>query len=221
MGAALTALLLAAALDGTHLVTRLELTTRVDGRPEKAELHWVIRRDENERGVVPHQSGWMDYGHTPWLNHHLAVVARRGGEPSVRWMSSALELDGLFVEGDDVIVRHRGALTRYVFRGWQLERSDKPPDPRLTARRLAATFDSGLVHLAVVGDVMLGRATARALDALGPTRAFDEVQPVLARADLRLGNLESCFGTRAAPRGPLDLLEIGRASCRERVCQYV
>ncbi|MBL8918917.1 MAG: CapA family protein [Myxococcaceae bacterium] len=206
MGPALTALACAAALEGAHLVTALELTTRVDGRREQAELRWVIRRDENERGVAPHQSGWMDYGHTPWLNHHLAVVTRRAGQPSVRWMSSALELDGLFVEGDDVIVRSKGTLTRYVFRGWQLERSERPPDPSLSARRLAARFDTGLVHLAVVGDVMVGRATARALDVVGPERAFAEVRPVLARADLRLGNLESCFREGGEARGALDLV---------------
>lgn len=152
----------------------------------------------------------MDYGQTPWLNHHLAVVTRRGGQPSVRWMSSALELDGLFVEGDDVIVRSRGTLTRYVFRGWQLERSDRPPDPRQSARRLAATFDTGLAHLAVVGDVMVGRATARALDVVGLARAFEQVHPVLARADLRLGNLESCFREGGEARGPLDLVAPAR-----------
>jgi poly-gamma-glutamate capsule biosynthesis protein CapA/YwtB (metallophosphatase superfamily) len=206
VGPALAALVCAAALEGTHLVTSLALTTRVDGRPEAAELRWVIRRDENERGVVPHRPGWMDYGQTPWLNHHLAVVTRRGGQPSVRWMSSALELDGLFVEGDDVIVRSRGTLTRYVFRGWRLERSDRPPDPRQSARRLAATFDTGLAHLAVVGDVMVGRATARALDAVGLERAFGEVRPVLGRADLRLGNLEGCFRDGAPAAGPLELV---------------
>jgi hypothetical protein len=75
----LHALVFAAALDGTHLVVALPIVTSVDGAKEPAELRWLIRRDENERGVVPHQPGWMDYGKTPWLNHHLAVVTRRGG----------------------------------------------------------------------------------------------------------------------------------------------
>lgn len=199
-------LVVAAAAPGDHLVTSLPITTRVDGRPEPAELRWLIRRDENERGVVPHRSGWMDYGDTPWLNHHLAIVTVREGVSSVRWMSSAIELDGLFTEGDDVIVRSKGRLSRFVFRGWQLERSDRSPDPRLEAKRLAAKFDSGLVHLAVVGDVMIGRATAKALDAIGPERAFAQVRPVLARADLRLGNLESCFRENESPRGVMDLV---------------
>lgn len=207
MAGLLQALVCAAALDGTHLVVALPITTSVDGAKEPAELRWLIRRDENERGVVPHQSGWMDYGKTPWLNHHLAVVTRRGGEPTVRWMSSALELDGLFVEGGDVVLRSKGTLTRYAFHGWQLQQSARPPDPRLNAERLAATFDTGLVHLAVVGDVMLGRATAKALDVIGAERAFEQARPVLARADVRLGNLESCFRKEegGAPR-PLDLV---------------
>lgn len=199
-------LLVAAAAPAEHLVTSLPITTRVDGRPAPAELRWIIRRDANERGVVPHRSGWMDYGETPWLNHHLAIVTVREGVSSVRWMSSALELDGLFTEGDDVIVRSKGTLTRYVFRGWQLVRSERPPDPTFAAKRLSAKFDSGLVHLAVVGDVMIGRATAKALDSIGLDGAFDRVRPVLARADLRLGNLEGCFRENETPRGPMDLV---------------
>lgn len=206
MTGALLSLVLAAALEGTALVASVPITTHVDGKAEPAELRWVIRRDENERGVVPHDSGWMRYGETPWLNHHLAVVTTRGGLPSVRWMSSAVELDGLFVEDGAVIVRWRGALTRYVFRGWQLERSEVPPRPALTKPRLAAKFETGLVHLAAVGDVMLGRATAKALDAVGVEPAFRAVQPIFARADVRLGNLEGCFS--ANPReatGAFDL----------------
>ncbi|MBE2252776.1 MAG: CapA family protein [Myxococcus sp.] len=205
MTAALCALVCAAALEGTHLVTSLAITTQVDGRREPAQLQWVVRRDANERGVVPHDSGWMSYGATPWLNHHLAVVTEHGGRPSVRWMSSGLELDGLFVEGEDVVVRWRGALTRYVFRGWRLERSPTPPEASETKARLAASFDTGLVHLAVVGDVMVGRATARALDSVGAAAALAAVGPVLRRADLRLGNLESCFSGTTPRPGPLTL----------------
>lgn len=206
MTSALLSVLLAAALDGTHLVTSVPIVTTVDGVAERAELRWVIRRDENERGVVPHDSGWMQYGSTPWLNHHLAVVTTRGGAPSVRWMSSAVELDGLFVEDGDVVLRSKGTLTRYVFRGWRLERSERPPLASLTKARLSATFDTGLLHLAAVGDVMVGRATAKALDVIGVEAAFSAVKPVLARADVRLGNLESCFSaTPDAGKGALDL----------------
>ncbi len=206
MTGALLSVLLAAALEGTHLVASVPITTTVDGAAERAELRWVIRRDENERGVVPHDSGWMQYGSTPWLNHHLAVVTTRGGAPSVRWMSSAVELDGLFVEDGDVVLRSKGTLTRYVFRGWRLERSDRPPLPSLTKARLAQRFDTGLLHLAAVGDVMVGRATAKALDVIGVEAAFSAVKPVLARADVRLGNLESCFSRAPhATPGAIDL----------------
>jgi len=206
MTAALLSLVLSAALDGASLVASVPITTHVDGSAAPAELRWVIRRDENERGVVPHDSGWMQYGETPWLNHHLAVVTNRGGLPSVRWMSSAVELDGLFVEDGDVVLRWRGTLTRYVFRGWQLERSELAPRPSLTKARLAATFETGLVHLAAVGDVMVGRATAKALDAVGVEPAFRAAQPIFARADVRLGNLESCFSaTRRESAGGLEL----------------
>jgi hypothetical protein len=140
----------------------------------------------------------MDYGQTPWLNHHLAVLGAQGPAVTPRWVSSGLDADAAWVlPPATVLLRRRGVVERWRFAGWTLEREpgDAPSGPEVETR---------LVELASVGDVMLGRATAQVLDRLGVERAFGEVRPLLTSADLRLGNLESCFTTdemrREGPR---------------------
>jgi hypothetical protein len=41
---------------------------------KRALLIWFLRRDENRRGVAA-RLGVDVHGHTPWLNHHLALLA--------------------------------------------------------------------------------------------------------------------------------------------------
>jgi len=105
-------------------------------------------------------------------------------------MSSALPgVDAVWVEPPaTVLLRHGRDVGRYAFSGWALER---------VSGRVPALADlkvsTGLVELVSTGDVMLGRATGRALERLGLKTAFGEVKPWFDAADLRVGNLESCF----------------------------
>ena len=54
------------------------------------------------------------------------------------------------------------------------------------------------VTLTVVGDIMLGRGVAAANP--DPTRTLAAMRPLLRRADLTVGNLESTLSTAGAPR---------------------
>lgn len=153
-------------------------------------LLWFLRRDENERGVVAHDSGWMTYGHTPWINHHVALLVARGAAVAPRWMSSGLAgVDAVWVEPPaTVLLRRRREVERYAFSGWALQRV-----PGRVPALAEVEVSTGLIEVLSTGDVMLGRATGRALDRLGPATAFKAVKPWFDGAQLRLGNLESCF----------------------------
>ena len=195
---------------------------------KRALLIWFLRRDENERGVVPHDSGWMSYGHTPWINHHLALLAPRGPAVAARWMSSGLQgVDAVWVDPPSgILLRSGREVHRFAFSGWQLDRV-----PGVAPALADVAVETGLLDIASVGDIMLGRGTARALDHLGLEAAFGEVRPWLERADLRVGNLESCFtsdetrpeGLRSffAPRrhlGALALLRFDVVSLANNHC---
>ena len=195
---------------------------------KRALLIWFLRRDENERGVAPHNSGWMSYGHTPWLNHHLALLSPRGPAVAVRWMSSGLQdVDAVWVDPPSAVLLRSGReVHRFAFSGWQLERV-----PGGAPALADVQVETGLLDIVSVGDIMLGRGTARALDHLGLEAAFGEVRPWFERADLRVGNLESCFtsdetrpeGLRSffAPRrhlGALAFLQLDVVSLANNHC---
>ena len=81
----------------------------------------------------------------------------------------------------------------------------REPD-RAQAERLAGTLRQRLdarrpveVTLDAVGDIMLARSIGRQMAERGPAFPFERVQPVLATADVRTGNLELPLTERGAP----------------------
>lgn len=64
-----------------------------------------------------------------------------------------------------------------------------------------APLASPVVDIRAVGDVMLGRGVAKAIEAYGPDHPFAEVRGLLA-GQLALGNLESPLSDRAEPLRP-------------------
>jgi poly-gamma-glutamate synthesis protein (capsule biosynthesis protein) len=182
--------------------------------PGRAELLvWESRRDDNVRGTAPHHSGWMDYGDTPWINTHLAVLGVVDQVVTERWVSSGtptfevVALEPAPAQETAAVVtrerRSRGVeVRRHHFRGWALV--EEPA--RLEASALAQVSDrSKQVDLVAVGDVMLGRATGVIVSRQGYENAFAEVRPVLQAADVAFGNLESCFSQGLRATGPLVL----------------
>lgn len=152
---------------------------------ESMVLVWFLRRDANERGVVAHHSGWMEYGETEWINHHVAMLAKRGGKTVVVWMSSGVDVDAVAVDVSTVVMTRGKQTTCFRFERWAMNGVSCPHHDPLPRGK------SGLTTILSVGDVMIGRATAKNLDRV--VDAFAEVQPYFDDADLRLGNLESCF----------------------------
>ena len=174
-------------------------------QPSEAEiLIWFARRDSNLHGVVPHDSGWMDYGDTPWIHLHLGVLGVAGVSLEPRWISSGLgeRIEAVSIEPGPpgapatIVAIQRGPSrrrdqVRYRFRNWALEIDGRRPLPRTHVRPASS---DGLVDLAFVGDVMLGRTVGARLSDRGYEHAFAAILPWLASSDVVVGNLESCFG---------------------------
>jgi poly-gamma-glutamate capsule biosynthesis protein CapA/YwtB (metallophosphatase superfamily) len=66
-------------------------------------------------------------------------------------------------------------------------------------RRQLAAARPAAITLDAVGDIMLGREVGRLIAERGPAYPFAAVQPLLARADLRIGNLELPLTERGTP----------------------
>jgi len=170
---------------------------------------WFARRDANIEGVVPHDSGWMDYGNSPWVHHHIGIYAFEAEQLSARWMSSALSdpVEALSVEAEAsgselavVAVQQRGPQERYIsryrFGTFQLElisRASLPPSKGSSSTSAAPDPATLMVDLLFVGDVMLGREVGRRLGRHSYEDAFSDMVPWFANTDLAMGNLEGCF----------------------------
>jgi poly-gamma-glutamate synthesis protein (capsule biosynthesis protein) len=182
-------------------------------------LVWLDRRDENLAGVVPHDSGWMRFDPQPWINPHLMILGAQGDQVTTRWVSSAWTgtLLGLWIDPPPettspatllALENARGRTwgVQYRFAGWMLEE-----------RLRVALEGPGWAHLIeclrrcppqvdvlAVGDVMIGRGTGARLRRTGAGAAFAGILPLLREADLRVGNLESCFRRTPVSSGRLD-----------------
>src|SRR3546814_14401772 len=111
-------------------------------------------------------------------------------------------------------------------RGAAMEELEKRVDERThELRRLNEILqDEVRRHEQTAADLERARKAAEAAN-LGKTRflaaaSHDLLQPLNA-ARLYLSALEASPLVDPGARGLLDTIEIGRASCRERVCQYV
>jgi hypothetical protein len=186
-------------------------------------LLWLARRNANRAGVVPHDSGWMDYGSAPWIASHLAFLGVKGPTLVERWVSSAMsrDIEAAFVERSvprarqvQIVTQERTGsgpeLVWYRYGSWSLDVTRRLPVTRARAVGLAPqarTTPAALerVDLMAVGDVMLGRATGLLLARHSYEESLGDVRPLLSTADVALGNLEGCPAAARAGRTALDL----------------
>ncbi len=185
---------------------------------EPEVLIWFARRDDNARGVVAHDSGWMDYGDTPWIHMHLGVLGEAGEHLAPRWVSSGIgeRIEGVEIDASqegrpaEVVAIQSGRRgrhqVRYRFRDWSLEvEARRQLPPRTGEAERGAELE--MADLAFVGDILLGRTVGDRLSAGGYPHAFSAIRPWLDESDLAVGNLEGCFGAPPpAGAGPMVLV---------------
>jgi len=157
----------------------------------------------------------------PWPDAGLAVIGMAGRSPDRQLL--AVEVDGEpvyptleTVEGGTyplttpvgLVVRELGGLARFAaglpgVGGWlepNRELVDDFADWLFTGEARKAVYGTSReITIAAVGDVMLGRGTARIIDIYGLDFLFAEVAEQLSAADITWCNLEAPLGTTGTP----------------------